>query len=98
MRPPLEFSGPLAADGIDPAPAPKRTPIPAPPSRRLGLGTFGSDHVTPERIAEAVEGAIAVDYRHLDCASVYGNENTSPRFAERLFNNGLRRVNSQHAM
>lgn len=40
----------------------------------IGLGTFGSDHVTPKAVAAAVKGAAAVGYRHFDCASVYGNE------------------------
>jgi diketogulonate reductase-like aldo/keto reductase len=40
----------------------------------IGLGTFGSDHVTADAIAEAVRGAIEVGYRHVDCAAVYGNE------------------------
>jgi diketogulonate reductase-like aldo/keto reductase len=40
----------------------------------LGLGTFGSDHVTPAQVAGAVRGAAAAGYRHFDCASVYGNE------------------------
>lgn len=40
----------------------------------IGIGTFGSDQVSPERVAEAVEGAAAIGYRHFDCASVYGNE------------------------
>ena len=40
----------------------------------IGLGTFGSDHVSAAQIAEAVRGAAAVGYRHFDCASVYGNE------------------------
>ena len=40
----------------------------------VGLGTFGSDHVTPDQVAEAVRGAVAGGYRHIDCASVYGNE------------------------
>lgn len=40
----------------------------------IGLGTFGSDHVTNEQIAAAVGQAIAIGYRHIDCASVYGNE------------------------
>jgi alcohol dehydrogenase (NADP+) len=40
----------------------------------IGLGTFGSDHVSADAIADAVRGALEVGYRHLDCASVYGNE------------------------
>jgi diketogulonate reductase-like aldo/keto reductase len=40
----------------------------------IGLGTFGSDHVSAEEIAAAVKGAAEVGYRHFDCASVYGNE------------------------
>src|SRR5260370_1327366 len=39
----------------------------------IGLGTFGSDHVSAEEIAGAVKGAAGVGYRHLDCASVHGN-------------------------
>ena len=40
----------------------------------IGLGTFGSDSVSAEQVADTVEGAISVGYRHIDCASVYGNE------------------------
>ena len=40
----------------------------------IGLGTFGSDHVTADEIGAAVEGAAEVGYRHFDCASVYRNE------------------------
>ena len=40
----------------------------------IGLGTFGSDHVSADEVANAVKGAIAAGYRHLDCASVYCNE------------------------
>ena len=40
----------------------------------VGMGTFGSDHVTPDEVAKAVAGAIEVGYRSFDCAACYGNE------------------------
>jgi diketogulonate reductase-like aldo/keto reductase len=40
----------------------------------IGLGTFGSDHVSHSAVADAVRYAVSVGYRHFDCASVYGNE------------------------
>lgn len=40
----------------------------------IGLGTFGSDKYGPSEVAAAVQGAIAAGYRHIDCASVYANE------------------------
>lgn len=40
----------------------------------IGLGTFGSDRYSGEQVAAAVKDAIAIGYRHIDCASVYGNE------------------------
>jgi len=40
----------------------------------IGLGTFGSDHVGADEVAQAVRGAYEVGYRHFDCAAVYGNE------------------------
>ena len=64
----------IAEDAVDPSTIPYRkladgTRIPA-----IGLGTFGSDHVTSAQVAAAVVGAAAVGYRHFDCATVYGNE------------------------
>lgn len=40
----------------------------------VGLGTFGSDAVSAAAIAETVNAAVGGGYRHLDCASVYGNQ------------------------
>ena len=40
----------------------------------IGLGTFGSDRVSAEDVAKAVDGAIRSGYRNIDCAACYGNE------------------------
>lgn len=57
----------------------------------VGLGTFGSDHVTAAEIAEAVKGAASAGYRHFDCASVYGNEAEIGASLEATMNSGVRR-------
>jgi alcohol dehydrogenase (NADP+) len=90
MKPQLDLPF-TAPDGIDPALVPKRTLYTGAQIPAIGLGTFGSDHVPASTIASAVEGAIRVGYRHLDCASVYGNESQIGEALERLFAMGLRR-------
>jgi diketogulonate reductase-like aldo/keto reductase len=63
-----------AAGRIDPVSVPQRTLYTGARMPAIGLGTFGSDHVSADRIAEAVKAAARFGYRHFDCASVYGNE------------------------
>jgi alcohol dehydrogenase (NADP+) len=57
----------------------------------IGLGTFGSDHVSPDQMAEAVLGAAQVGYRHFDCAEVYGNEREVGRSLQSIIKGGVRR-------
>jgi alcohol dehydrogenase (NADP+) len=64
----------VARDGVDPRRVPTRTLPTGAKIPAVGLGTFGSDRFSGEQIAQAVQGAIALGYRHIDCASVYGNE------------------------
>ncbi len=59
---------------IDPALVPQRILSSGAAMPAIGLGTFGSDHVDHDVVASSVETAIALGYRHIDCASVYGNE------------------------
>ena len=55
----------------------------------IGLGTFGSDHVEPDSIAKAVRTAVEMGYRHIDCASVYGNEKQIGEVLAQLFADGV---------
>ena len=55
----------------------------------IGLGTFGSDHVEPKEIAKSVRFAISNGYRHIDCASVYGNEKIIGEVFEELFRDNV---------
>jgi diketogulonate reductase-like aldo/keto reductase len=57
----------------------------------IGLGTFGSDHVTPAQGASAVKGAVAAGYRHFDCASVYSNEAEVGAALEEIQQGGVKR-------
>src|SRR6056297_158721 len=78
-------------NGVDPKDVPKRTlhngaKIPA-----IGLGTFGSDKVSHEKVAEAVLGAISVGYRHIDCAAIYGNEAYIGKSLRKAIDGGVNR-------
>jgi len=82
----------LAAENrINPAAIPQRKLSTGALMPAIGLGTFGSDHVSAGQIAQAVKGAAAVGYRHFDCASVYGNEKEIGVALEEIQQGGIRR-------
>lgn len=57
----------------------------------VGLGTFGSDSVAAETVAATVNKAIHAGYRHIDCASVYGNEREIGNVLAGIFKGGFLR-------
>jgi diketogulonate reductase-like aldo/keto reductase len=80
-----------AAEAIDPALVPRRRLYTGCLMPGIGLGTFGSDHVSHQAVADAVITAAAAGYRHFDCASVYGNEARIGSSFRELFASGLDR-------
>ncbi len=62
------------SSSIDPNKVPKKILTSGEKIPCIGMGTYGSDHFSPEEIANAVSLAIGYGYRMFDCASVYGNE------------------------
>jgi diketogulonate reductase-like aldo/keto reductase len=85
------MSNPAAAAPVDPAAVPKRILSTGATMPAIGLGTFGSDHVSAAEIAEVVKGAAAAGYRHFDCASVYANEAEIGGALETILRGGIRR-------
>jgi diketogulonate reductase-like aldo/keto reductase len=80
-----------AADAIDPSLVPQRRLATGALMPAIGLGTFGSDHAPHSAVAEAVQSAAALGYRHFDCASVYGNEAQIGHSLEAIQRSGLER-------
>jgi len=81
----------MDADAVNPARVPQRTLHTGAKMPAIGLGTFGSDHVSGDEIAQAVYGAAKVGYRHFDCAAVYGNEHLIGPVLRQLMAEGLPR-------
>ena len=59
---------------IDPVKVPQRRLFTGALMPAVGMGTFGSDHVSAQEVSQAVAGAIEAGYRSFDCAACYGNE------------------------
>lgn len=76
---------------IDPRTVPSRPLRTGDRIPAIGLGTFGSDHVSGEEVAQAVEVAVGMGYRHLDCAAVYGNEHLIGERLQAMWRGGLAR-------
>ena len=68
----MEFR--IDSDGVDPSLVPSVALAGGQRMPMLGMGTFGSDHVAPAVMGEAVLGALRAGCRHIDSASVYANE------------------------
>jgi alcohol dehydrogenase (NADP+) len=81
----------MAADTVDPKCVPSRRLASGAEIPTVGFGTFGSDHVSPREMAEAVLGAASVGYRHFDCASVYGNEREIGEALQAIIHGGVSR-------
>jgi alcohol dehydrogenase (NADP+) len=78
-------------DRVDPRRVPQRKLYTGALMPAIGLGTFGSDHVSADEVAGAVKGAAYVGYRHFDCASVYGNEDHIALALQEIIKGGVRR-------
>ncbi len=74
---------------IDPNLIPKLTLYTGSKIPAIGMGTFGSDSVPAEAVAETVKKAIYAGYRHIDCASVYGNEKNIGHVLSEMFKSGF---------
>ena len=81
----------IAPDGVNPAAVPVRTLHTGAKIPALGIGTFGSDRFSADEVAGAVLGAISVGYRHIDCASIYGNEREIGESLRTAMQGGIKR-------
>lgn len=81
----------MAPDGVNVEDIPVRKLFNGDEIPVIGLGTFGSDHVSGKEVAHAVREAILMGYRHIDCASVYNNQHYIGPVLKELMDAGLDR-------
>ena len=73
---------------IDPGKVPQRRLFTGALMPAVGMGTFGSDHVSAQEVSQAVAGAVEAGYRSFDCAACYGNEAQIGQFFADAFARG----------
>ena len=83
---------------IDPAKVPHFTLANGDVIPGIGLGTFGSDRVSPEEVSGAVAGAIRAGYRMIDCAACYGNEKRIGEVLREAFDEGVVKRSDMYIM
>jgi len=81
----------LSKEAVDPKQVPSKTLRTGAKIPVVGLGTFGSDCYPGEEVAAAVKDAIALGYRHIDCASIYGNEHLIGPVLREAIKSGVKR-------
>ena len=81
----------VGAEAVDQSKIPYRTLDSGARIPAIGLGTFGSDRVSGRTVAAAVKEAIQLGYRHIDCASVYGNEHLIGDALHEALSEGVKR-------
>ena len=91
MQTPIKISRTRFEVGVNPKEVPQRRLSRGALMPAIGLGTFGSDHISADEIAEAVKGAASVGYWHFDCASVYGNEDRIGAALQEIMKGGVGR-------
>lgn len=74
---------------IDPAIVPKVKVYTGEEIPCIGMGTFGSDRFSAEKVSAAVAGAIRCGYRMFDCAACYGNEHQIGEVFKAAFDEGV---------
>jgi diketogulonate reductase-like aldo/keto reductase len=87
----VEVNNTPGKNHINPDDVPKRTLYTGDEIPAIGMGTFGSDHVPGEAVAEAVRGAAEIGYRHFDCAAIYGNEHLIGEALDDIIKGGITR-------
>lgn len=92
----VQIDNALLKQSVDPNVVPKITLNDGSKIPSIGYGTFGSDHVSAEEVAKAMQIAILLGYRQLDCARAYRNEAEIGKALEEMLKSGVVRREDMH--